>query len=66
MKTAVTRSPVSQSGAAATEGAHMGSEYMDARSYLKQPVRAPRVKDSDPTFHGSNESEFLPEELRAK
>ncbi len=33
----------------------MGSEYMDAKTYLKQPTR---VKPSDPSFHGSNESDF--------
>ena len=38
--------------------AHLGSEYTDARSYLKQVPRAPRVKTSDETFHGSNDSDF--------
>jgi hypothetical protein len=37
---------------------HLGSEYMDARTYLTQPPRAPRVKTSDETFHGSNDSDF--------
>jgi hypothetical protein len=36
---------------------YMGSEYMDARSYLTHPTR-PRVRTSDKTFHGSNESDF--------
>jgi hypothetical protein len=31
---------------------------MDARSYLTQPVRAQLVKESDETFHGSNDSDY--------
>jgi hypothetical protein len=42
----------------ATTSLHLGSEYMDAQSYLKQPPRAPRVKTSDETYHGSNDSDF--------
>jgi hypothetical protein len=38
--------------------ANLGSEYMDARSYLTQPVRAQLVKESDETFHGSNDSDY--------
>ncbi len=33
----------------------LGSEYMDARSYLRQPAR---VKASDPGSPGSNDSEI--------
>jgi hypothetical protein len=36
--------------------AHMGSEYMDARTFLLQATK--RVKVSDETFHGSNASDF--------
>ena len=39
-------------------GPSMGSEYMDARTYLTQPTRPPRVKASDETFHGSNDSDY--------
>lgn len=38
---------------------HMGSEYMDARSYLDQRARQRRVAPSDETWHGSNESHFI-------
>ena len=37
---------------------HMGSEYMDAHTFLTQTTRAQRVKVSDETFHGSNASDF--------
>jgi hypothetical protein len=36
----------------------LGSEYMDARSYLAQPERPRPVVESGPGFHGSNESDF--------
>ena len=42
----------------APTGPKMGSEYMDARTYLTQATRAPRVKESDETFHGSNDSDY--------
>ncbi len=38
--------------------ANMGSEYMDAQTYLTQPTRAQLVKESDETFHGSNDSDY--------
>jgi hypothetical protein len=53
MKTATAPKPVVEEAPAS-----MGSEYMDARSFVTQWTKAPRVKVSDQTFHGSNASDF--------
>ena len=42
---------------------HMGSEYMDAQTYLSQPARArslgaTRKKAKNQPQHGSNDSDF--------
>ncbi len=50
--------PATPTGRDPSTTARLGSEYMDAQSYLTQPTRAPKVQESDPTFHGSNDSDF--------
>jgi hypothetical protein len=55
MKPSEAATPPSEDGPAVP---NMGSEYMDARSYLTQPTRAQLVKESDETFHGSNDSDY--------
>jgi hypothetical protein len=64
MKPAIAPATPAPEDAASTP--YMGSEYMDARSYLTHPTRPPRVRTSDKTFHGSNESDFGSELLQSE
>jgi hypothetical protein len=58
MKSATT--PIAPDAESTPVPSHMGSEYMNARNWIAQ---TPRVKDSDETFHGSNDSDFGTEKL---